>query len=66
MEGDCVEFYGFGFCYFECFIDGLCDVEGNKIDCVLNLMELLIIILLNLVKKGDMICVCKEGLVNFY
>ncbi|HGI2786099.1 TPA: U32 family peptidase [Streptococcus agalactiae] len=66
MEGDRVEFYGPGFRHFECFIDGLRDVEGNKIDRAPNPMELLTITLPNPVKKGDMIRACKEGLVNLY
>ncbi|HFH8001103.1 TPA: U32 family peptidase [Streptococcus agalactiae] len=66
MEGDRVEFYGPGFRHFECFIDGLCDAEGNKIDRAPNPMELLTITLPNPVKKGDMIRACKEGLVNLY
>ncbi|HGI3957178.1 TPA: U32 family peptidase [Streptococcus agalactiae] len=66
MEGDRVEFYGPGFRHFECFIEGLCDAEGNKIDRAPNPMELLTITLPNPVKKGDMIRACKEGLVNLY
>ena len=66
MEGDRVEFYGPGFRHFECFIDGLRDAEGNKIDRAPNPMELLTITLPNPVKKGDMIRACKEGLVNLY
>lgn len=66
MEGDRVEFYGPGFRHFECFIEGLRDAEGNKIDRAPNPMELLTITLPNPVKKGDMIRACKEGLVNLY
>ncbi|HFU9529835.1 TPA: U32 family peptidase [Streptococcus agalactiae] len=66
MEGDRVEFYGPGFRHFECFIEGLHDAEGNKIDRAPNPMELLTITLPNPVKKGDMIRACKEGLVNLY
>ncbi|MCS4488314.1 peptidase U32 family protein [Streptococcus sciuri] len=66
LEGDAVEFYGPGFRHFECYIKDLHDAEGNKIERAPKPMELLTITVPEVVKPGDMIRACKEGLVNLY
>lgn len=66
MEGDRIEFYGPGFRHFETVVKDLHDADGQKIDRAPNPMELLTISLPREVKPGDMIRVCKEGLVNLY
>ncbi|MGT2771512.1 peptidase U32 family protein [Streptococcus marimammalium] len=65
-EGDIVEFYGPGFRHFETSITDLRDEEGNKINRAPNPMELLSIKVPEMVKPGDMIRSCKEGLINLY
>lgn len=66
MEGDRIECYGPGFRHFETVVKDLHDADGQKIDRAPNPMELLTISLPREVKPGDMIRVCKEGLVNLY
>lgn len=65
-EGDQVEFYGPGFRHFETTIQNLRNDKGDKIDRAPNPMELLTITVPQVVKAGDMIRACQEGLINLY